>query len=125
MFFCKQKTAYELRISDWSSDVCSSDLDAHEQVEPLGEQDAGPREHDAQQHEHSGEAGHEQPDPSQQAGPTTQSSEQPLPRRHSSRGVTRSEERWWREKVCQYVESSGVAGSLKEKKSKSQRIKNK
>src|SRR3546814_7778463 len=23
---CKQKTAYELRISDWSSDVCSSDL---------------------------------------------------------------------------------------------------
>src|SRR3546814_2110672 len=25
-FFCKQKTAYELRISDWSSDVCSSDL---------------------------------------------------------------------------------------------------
>src|SRR3546814_5923035 len=27
-FFCfKQKTAYELRISDWSSDVCSSDLE--------------------------------------------------------------------------------------------------
>src|SRR3546814_17628956 len=25
-FFCKQKTAYEVRISDWSSDVCSSDL---------------------------------------------------------------------------------------------------
>src|SRR3546814_10473188 len=24
---CKQKTAYEMRISDWSSDVCSSDLD--------------------------------------------------------------------------------------------------
>src|SRR3546814_9184397 len=31
-FFFKQKTAYEMRISDWSSDVCSSDLvlqDAH------------------------------------------------------------------------------------------------
>src|SRR3546814_1751320 len=27
-FFCKQKTAYEMRISDWSSDVCSSDLAA-------------------------------------------------------------------------------------------------
>src|SRR3546814_15493683 len=27
MFFFKQKTAYEMRISDWSSDVCSSDLD--------------------------------------------------------------------------------------------------
>src|SRR3546814_3025526 len=25
-FFCKQKTADEMRISDWSSDVCSSDL---------------------------------------------------------------------------------------------------
>src|SRR3546814_8257053 len=28
IFFFKQKTAYELRISDWSSDVCSSDLSA-------------------------------------------------------------------------------------------------
>src|SRR3546814_8135761 len=28
-FFFKQKTAYEMRISDWSSDVCSSDLPAN------------------------------------------------------------------------------------------------
>src|SRR3546814_1202847 len=28
-FFFKQKTAYEVRISDWSSDVCSSDLLEH------------------------------------------------------------------------------------------------
>src|SRR3546814_2804739 len=28
-FFFKQKTAYEMRISDWSSDVCSSDLTDH------------------------------------------------------------------------------------------------
>src|SRR3546814_3350063 len=28
-FFFKQKTAYEMRISDWSSDVCSSDLVEH------------------------------------------------------------------------------------------------
>src|SRR3546814_5019913 len=28
-FFFKQKTAYEMRISDWSSDVCSSDLTRH------------------------------------------------------------------------------------------------
>src|SRR3546814_3843094 len=27
LFFFKQKTAYEMRMSDWSSDVCSSDLD--------------------------------------------------------------------------------------------------
>src|SRR3546814_4703036 len=33
-FFCffKQKTAYEMRISDWSSDVCSSDLDPLETI---------------------------------------------------------------------------------------------
>src|SRR3546814_4548786 len=37
-FFFKQKTAYELRISDWSSDVCSSDLQA------LGEDVAGDAE---------------------------------------------------------------------------------
>src|SRR3546814_7870886 len=29
-FFFKQKTAYEMRISDWSSDVCSSDLEGHD-----------------------------------------------------------------------------------------------
>src|SRR3546814_3985945 len=34
-FFFKQKTAYEMRISDWSSDVCSSDLD-HLGVQPDG-----------------------------------------------------------------------------------------
>src|SRR3546814_6786105 len=31
-FFFKQKTAYELRISDWSSDVCSSDLYKHRAI---------------------------------------------------------------------------------------------
>src|SRR3546814_2352120 len=30
-FFFKQKTAYEMRISDWSSDVCSSDLEITEE----------------------------------------------------------------------------------------------
>src|SRR3546814_9108685 len=33
-FFCKQKTAYEMRISDWSSDVCSSDLAVWSFVQP-------------------------------------------------------------------------------------------
>src|SRR3546814_4579477 len=31
-FFFKQKTAYDMRISDWSSDVCSSDLDCTDGV---------------------------------------------------------------------------------------------
>src|SRR3546814_7328329 len=36
-FFFKQKTAYEMRISDWSSDVCSSDLWQRElPVSPMG-----------------------------------------------------------------------------------------
>src|SRR3546814_1093518 len=34
VFFFKQKTAYEMRISDWSSDVCSSDLQRFEQMTP-------------------------------------------------------------------------------------------
>src|SRR3546814_10116342 len=31
-FVFKQKTAYELRISDWSSDVCSSDLERYDRM---------------------------------------------------------------------------------------------
>src|SRR3546814_6698575 len=37
-FCCKQKAAYEVRISDWSSDVCSSDLNDHR----LGANEAPP-----------------------------------------------------------------------------------
>src|SRR3546814_4223497 len=35
-FFFKQKTAYEMRISDWSSDVCSSDLRMTARARDLG-----------------------------------------------------------------------------------------
>src|SRR3546814_3548612 len=59
-FFFKQKTAYEMRISDWSSDVCSSDLkiaavDQHGTTEilldhrPQDEADEDRRELEAQQ----------------------------------------------------------------------------
>src|SRR3546814_18058261 len=53
--FFKQKTAYEMRMSDWSSDVCSSDLDADRdrrgvaarlrcrRQQPVPEDDAGGR----------------------------------------------------------------------------------
>src|SRR3546814_8053368 len=50
IFFFKQKTAYEMRISDWSSDVCSSDLpyqspDAHSALHlyPVQIEDASQR----------------------------------------------------------------------------------
>src|SRR3546814_5279314 len=39
VFFFKQKTAYEMRISDWSSDVCSSDLHGEE----IAGRQAGPQ----------------------------------------------------------------------------------
>src|SRR3546814_8097121 len=35
-FCCKQKTAYEMRISDWSSDVCSSDLAPDAEDDTIG-----------------------------------------------------------------------------------------
>src|SRR3546814_4498175 len=38
-FFFKQKTAYEMRISDWSSDVCSSDLFHHASGELVDDDD--------------------------------------------------------------------------------------
>src|SRR3546814_2132159 len=51
-FFCKQKTAYEMRISDWSSDVCSSDLEhvTGDMIERVGLLDiaAGLADHDTQ-----------------------------------------------------------------------------
>src|SRR3546814_19911254 len=37
IFFFKQKTAYEMRISDWSSDVCSSDLEANAKLAAIVE----------------------------------------------------------------------------------------
>src|SRR3546814_10825516 len=44
-FFFKQKTAYEMRISDWSSDVCSSDLGLHRRrpARPADAQEGGAR----------------------------------------------------------------------------------
>src|SRR3546814_4174520 len=39
-FFFKQKTAYEMRISDWSSDVCSSDLYIAQVVNHARQRDA-------------------------------------------------------------------------------------
>src|SRR3546814_7004773 len=38
-FFFKQKTAYEMRISDWSSDVCSSDLTQRTAVLAIADKD--------------------------------------------------------------------------------------
>src|SRR3546814_9798752 len=42
-FFFKQKTAYEMRISDWSSDVCSSDLVIADQAVGIGQLERQPQ----------------------------------------------------------------------------------
>src|SRR3546814_7725888 len=47
VFFFKQKTAYEMRISDWSSDVCSSDLVMTNEASTLLDSDASNKAADA------------------------------------------------------------------------------
>src|SRR3546814_18074545 len=102
-FFFKQKTAYEMRISDWSSDVCSSDLhDVHGKADnqhrcplllPVGpgcdgsghREQSGQRDADRQYPQHRGGVG-------EQIGRAS-----------------------CRERVCQYVSISVVAVSLKKK----------
>src|SRR3546814_7952620 len=55
VFFFKQKTAYEMRISDWSSDVCSSDLqDPRHEQESEEQQDSRDRERARDVHPLSG-----------------------------------------------------------------------
>src|SRR3546814_1958539 len=43
VFFFKQNTAYELRISDWSSDVCSSDLEHPQRLVTAADRDGDGR----------------------------------------------------------------------------------
>src|SRR3546814_14521020 len=106
MFVCvKQKTAYELRISDWSSDVCSSDLRGGD--DPGRRTAAGQAHGDFQRLERRARA--------VDAGRTGRD----LSRvRHLQAGQGLVEEigrASCRERVCQYVEISVVAVSLKKK----------
>src|SRR3546814_10532117 len=50
--FFKQKTAYEMRISDWSSDVCSSDLAREQQHDQQAENEGGLAECEQQAAQH-------------------------------------------------------------------------
>src|SRR3546814_13957478 len=106
-FFFKQKTAYEMRISDWSSDVCSSDLEVCRTPARAVQGRSAPAR------QGTGAPRHLRRSP-------------PLPRprprdphpRRSVEGALRHIEigrASCRERVCQYVEISVVAGSLKKK----------
>src|SRR3546814_7542363 len=109
-FFFKQKTAYEMRISDWSSDVCSSDLGAGARAgQALPRQRRGARsaaDGAAMAAASAGEpaAGHRR--------------RRRLERRGQGRpgGLRRQIGRAsCRERVCQYVSISVVAVSLQKK----------
>src|SRR3546814_7268815 len=90
-FFFKQKTAYEMRISDWSSDVCSSDL--------------------GRRRLRAGRDGHR---PGLR-GTEAARAQRLEGRRHRPVGAERGQigRASCRESVCQYVSISVVAGSLK------------
>src|SRR3546814_11768966 len=104
VFFFKQKTAYVMRISDWSSDVCSSDLNAGErrfrilqQPQPLLQRRGARRRQTLDQR--SGQIGIAR--------------RQRLARALFERGkIGRAS---CRERVCQYVLISVVAVSVKNK----------
>src|SRR3546814_3656960 len=54
-FFFKQKTAYEMRISDWSSDVCSSDMRQHHRVAQRRQEHRGAQLDPLRASRHAGE----------------------------------------------------------------------
>src|SRR3546814_18047037 len=95
-FFFKQKTAYELRISDWSSDVCSSDLPGA----------GGSHPHPCRQPQQPHGRG---------CGDGQGHCEAAAPK-SADRVQTEIGSASCRERVCQSVEISGVAVSLKKKK---------
>src|SRR3546814_18258976 len=133
LFFFKQKTAYEMRISDWSSDVCSSDLVDHGVVERVGAQgredqdagieqrprnrqnphpDAGHRQVQDQQHEVADiEAGDQAPDQVRLVGEQERAGLQTV----LLEGGDEIGRASGRDRVCQYVEVSVGAGALKKK----------
>src|SRR3546814_14603835 len=99
-FFFKQKTAYEMRISDWSSDVCSSDLVLDDPALPgvvtvISEQASTMA---------TNELGEEVP-----------VWRVVVSRMHHGNEIGRAS---CRERVCQYGEISVVAVSLKKKQNK-------
>src|SRR3546814_3503974 len=100
-FFYKQKTAYEMRISDWSSDVCSSDLCPARpgRPEPHPEADGATVMPDVAAVSPEIAVRHVETDQGRQIGRAS-----------------------WRERVCQYEEISVGAVELKKKKKNTEQV---
>src|SRR3546814_16613438 len=141
LFFFKQKTAYEMRISDWSSDVCSSDLndsienkagehddadrgDATLRADVLQQQSAGRQAEDRadplDQAEHIDAGAHPASHPNHQRIERSPHQSMPDAKRGNgdSTGPDAPPQRQgpigsaaWRERVCKYVSNSVVAVS--------------
>src|SRR3546814_7960673 len=88
-FFFKQKTASEMRISDWSSDVCSSDLLHRRQPQPAKDRDERARRREAarrkQRDRHPQEGGHMRQIARGRRGFDEQRTSQPDDRHHNRR----------------------------------------
>src|SRR3546814_16551609 len=127
LFFYKQKTAYEMRISDWSSDVCSSDRLL------LAGQQRALQQQGLLQHAGQRSLGREAPAQHVLVGFVTQGLDHAArDRQRAAAGCVEIGQRRrpgarqqflqrqigrasCRERVCQYVEISVVADSLKKK----------
>src|SRR3546814_11715893 len=110
VFFFKQKTAYEMRISDWSSDVCSSDLQPgidHHPNHGVAVVDEGEGRHRAG---NDAEMGHQPVGAAERhpAGADRLAQRLQVDRPEIGRASGR-------ERVCQYAYISVAAGSLKKK----------
>src|SRR3546814_13406998 len=113
-FFFKQKTAYEMRISDWSSDVCSSDL-ARATLSPAPQGTALPvHRRDREIHEPQGRQRRNPPaDPGRPRQPAR---DYPWPQGRADQGNRQQIGRAsCRERVCKDVSISVVAVPLKKK----------
>src|SRR3546814_7482585 len=112
-FFFKQKTAYEMRISDWSSDVCSSDLfcGTGQRLSRLGSGYLGRRP--AARRADPADSGNGLGKPYFASGAHGAALE-----RNGQGQIGRAS---CRERVCQYVSISVAAGSLKKTDSSSKK----
>src|SRR3546814_1601197 len=121
-FFFKQKTAYEMRISDWSSDVCSSDLIGRSNgtdVERARAATGIARLHRGLAVVHRNQrAQPRQPGQASRAGYGFVGSLHPRRRQGLFRQAHEIGRESIRERVCQYVSVSVVAEYVKKKKTK-------
>src|SRR3546814_11048795 len=126
-FFFKQKTAYEMRISDWSSDVCSSDLKARQRLavpligaedrppcqEIVGAERARPADRLGRQERQSERDGRDEEEVVEQGGDHRRQHVAEQDGVDPDRKIGKAS---WRERVVQYVEIAVVAVTLKTKK---------